>query len=243
MKKLLFISLMFFSVLLAGAAYTWSSGEWSECSAVCGTGTQTRTVVCKDFGDSIVDDSYCSSSPKPDESKLCIADPCNYIWEAGTWGECSEDCGGGTKARVVSCKEAETGNLVDDSNCDSGAKPIEFEACNIEPCAVDEDFVEEDLVDEDVADEELIDENDETQQVDENVTSDDTETPDEVEVKDENQSPDETETPDETEVPDESENNDINITSDDDPSVDETTNDADTTEEKGKSDGCSCLVI
>jgi hypothetical protein len=251
MRKLFFISLMLFSgSLFAGPGYYWDADAWGECSVICGTGTQTRTIVCKDSGGNVIDDSNCDYLTKPDESQACIADPCTYTWETGSWGDCSEDCGGGIRARTVSCKEVETVTIVDDSNCEAGSKPAVSEACNIDPCVVDEDvvdedfveedvvdedFVEEDLVDEDMVDDELVDGNDEMPLIDAN------ETPDEV--VDENQTPDKTQTPDETETPDESQSNDTSVTTDDEPTADEVTDDTDTAEEKDKSNGCSCLII
>ena len=263
MKKLLFISLLLLSgSLFAIPAYSWVTGSWGTCSEVCGGGIQNRIVACEHYEGAIVDDSNCSYSPKPAESQACNTNPCTYEWLTGAWSKCSVTCGTGTKTRDVSCKKVESDTIVADENCALGEKPVLEEVCILDPCTVDEDVVDEDMVDEDVVDEdmvdedmvdeylpceansdpdiivdedatdeELIDENDEMPLIDAN------ETPDEAEVKDEIQ------TPDETETPDESQNNDNSVASDDEPIVDEVMNDADVTEEKDKSDGCSCLII
>jgi hypothetical protein len=46
--------------------YSWWTGDWSECSASCGGGTQTRKVECRDDTSQTVDDTFCSdSAPEP----------------------------------------------------------------------------------------------------------------------------------------------------------------------------------
>lgn len=61
--------------------YKWTTGAWSECSPSCGSGTQTRTVVCtKQNGtsSSTVNDSLCTKfvSAKPSTSQTCTNGPC-----------------------------------------------------------------------------------------------------------------------------------------------------------------------
>ena len=40
-------------------SYSWDIGNWGTCSKTCGTGTQTRTITCKDETDITFTDPYC----------------------------------------------------------------------------------------------------------------------------------------------------------------------------------------
>ncbi|ACL04284.1 Thrombospondin, type 1 repeat protein [Desulfatibacillum aliphaticivorans] len=112
--------------------YSWSAGEWSECSSLCGGGTSTRAVVCLDGSGSVVADSFCTGS-KPQTSQDCNEFACTYVWAIGPWSDCSVHCGGGTSTRTVSCQD-EGGNIVADGFC-TGVKPAVSQACNGDPCS------------------------------------------------------------------------------------------------------------
>ena len=65
--------------------YSWKTGSWSECSAECGGGTQTRTVKCqrshatnKNLDVQAVSDSFCSKAgvTKPNTSQACNTQTC-----------------------------------------------------------------------------------------------------------------------------------------------------------------------
>lgn len=53
-----------------GVASSWDVGDWSSCSADCGTGTQTRTVRCVGLGGMVVSEALCPQ-PAPDSSQAC----------------------------------------------------------------------------------------------------------------------------------------------------------------------------
>ena len=82
----------------------WSDfGPWSECSADCGGGVQTRTRTCTNpapangGADCVGDDT---------ETQLCNTFVCSEDggWsDFGAWSECSADCGGGTQTRSRNC--------------------------------------------------------------------------------------------------------------------------------------------
>lgn len=57
------------------ATYDWNTGGYGTCSATCGGGTQTRTVVCQDNSGNVVDDSYCTEA-KPAVSQDCGTQLC-----------------------------------------------------------------------------------------------------------------------------------------------------------------------
>ena len=56
-------------------SYSWYTGNWSNCSAECGGGTQTRTVYCKRNDNVQVDDNFCSGT-KPISSQSCNIQEC-----------------------------------------------------------------------------------------------------------------------------------------------------------------------
>jgi hypothetical protein len=58
-------------------------------------------------------------------------------WFEGSWGDCSEMCGGGTSTRDVYCEDL-SGNAIPDNYC-SGTKPSSSTSCNIDPCPENSD--------------------------------------------------------------------------------------------------------
>jgi hypothetical protein len=52
----------------------WAAGDWSVCSASCGSGLQTRTVTCLQNGIAVAA-SMCSDPPPPDQ-QVCNLQPC-----------------------------------------------------------------------------------------------------------------------------------------------------------------------
>ncbi|MDO8971013.1 MAG: T9SS type A sorting domain-containing protein [Saprospiraceae bacterium] len=101
-------------------------GTWSECSAACGGGTQTRTR-------SIIQEARNGGAQCPalSESRNCNTQPCPndcVLSDWGPWSECSVSCGGGTRTRTRTI-------LVEAQN---GGAPCgalsETEDCNTQPC-------------------------------------------------------------------------------------------------------------
>ncbi|KAK3927660.1 Protein madd-4 [Frankliniella fusca] len=52
---------------------TWDSGEWSECSATCGAGIQTRPLTCIDSHGAFLDDTACDPLRQPPLTRACAA--------------------------------------------------------------------------------------------------------------------------------------------------------------------------
>mmetsp|Transcript_1664 Transcript_1664/g.3439 ORF Transcript_1664/g.3439 Transcript_1664/m.3439 type:complete len:501 (+) Transcript_1664:84-1586(+) len=78
----------------------WETGSWQQCSAVCGTGQQQRTVKCASGYD-----EDCPASAKPQSSRECTDySGCQYA--VGQWSQCSGRCGEGTQTRPVHCAGA-----------------------------------------------------------------------------------------------------------------------------------------
>lgn len=57
-------------------SYNWFPGVWSSCSASCGTGIQTRNLMCTNQFGSIVTNSFCSSVNSLNATQSCSAPPC-----------------------------------------------------------------------------------------------------------------------------------------------------------------------
>lgn len=120
---------------------SWTPAQWSDCSASCGDGTQTRTVVCALPTGTVVADYLCAAT-KPATVKGCKAKgPCEtWCWNADDWSSCSVSCGpGGYQTRKVVCKSSFRGN-VPFSECEkyaSTTKPADTMSCSAAlPCPV-----------------------------------------------------------------------------------------------------------
>ncbi|XRB10254.1 thrombospondin [Pseudoscourfieldia marina] len=134
--------------------YSYATGSWAVCSASCGGGTQTRSVTCKRSDGQAVADTMCSGT-KPSTSLSCNTQACTtpsttasptttkpadeapttsytYAFSEGSFGSCSESCGGGTRTRTVTCLRSD-GQAVADTMC-SGTKPSTSDSCNNQPC-------------------------------------------------------------------------------------------------------------
>lgn len=113
--------------------YSWDIADWSTCSAACGGGTQTRTVVCRDSENNVTPDGRCPGT-KPATSQICNAQACvdNYTWLIGDWATCSANCGGGTQTRSVICKD-QNGADAADNQCPA-PKPALQQTCNTDAC-------------------------------------------------------------------------------------------------------------
>jgi len=115
----------------------WVADDWSSCSAVCGGGTQTRTVRCVDCNGNTVSDGLCLNTPKPATQQACSNG--EYTWAFNDWSDCSATCGGGTQSRAVYCLDCQ-GNVTSDGYCANQPKPATQQACNTQSCC-DADWV------------------------------------------------------------------------------------------------------
>ncbi|XP_078343629.1 A disintegrin and metalloproteinase with thrombospondin motifs 9-like isoform X3 [Oculina patagonica] len=113
----------------------WTEGDWSSCSVTCGTGQQTRQVICKGE-QGTVEDKKCDPKKKPLTTKSCdLKTTCPY-WFAGKWTECSKSCDTGFKTRQVLCLSGGglVASAVDDSQCSAHTRPVSRKECKIEDC-------------------------------------------------------------------------------------------------------------
>ncbi|XP_071846083.1 thrombospondin type-1 domain-containing protein 4-like isoform X2 [Apostichopus japonicus] len=114
---------------------TWTAGEWTECSATCGSSSRLRQVLCKEQRTqsviTTVPVTNCNQTSRPASAEQCQVPSCPS-WETGEWGECSVDCGTGQQQRRVTCQQ--DGTEVSDRHCADQTKPSEREECDMGSC-------------------------------------------------------------------------------------------------------------
>ncbi|XP_051531405.1 A disintegrin and metalloproteinase with thrombospondin motifs 9 [Myxocyprinus asiaticus] len=113
-------------------SHQWRTGPWGACSSTCAGGFQRRVVVCQD--ENGYPANSCDESTQPIEQRSCESGPCPQ-WFYGSWGECSESCGGGIKTRLVTCQRP-NGERFNDLSCEILDKPPDREQCNTQSCSI-----------------------------------------------------------------------------------------------------------
>ncbi|XP_074405144.1 A disintegrin and metalloproteinase with thrombospondin motifs 7 [Zonotrichia albicollis] len=105
----------------------WRVGTWSKCSRSCGGGTKVRDVHCVDTRDQrLLRPFHCQAGlAQPPAQLPCRSAPC-LDWYTSSWRECSEPCGGGEQARLVTCPEP--------GRCEESLRPNSTRPCNSQPC-------------------------------------------------------------------------------------------------------------
>ncbi|NXK13894.1 PPN protein, partial [Herpetotheres cachinnans] len=116
---------------------TWTTGPWSECSASCGEGVQTRTVTCRTQQGSQAQDFACLMEPKPSATQPCLKENCiqEIGWHIGDWGLCSKSCNSGIRTRQVICADGDS-KFYSPETCKAiqPQKPATLGSCNMQPC-------------------------------------------------------------------------------------------------------------
>ncbi|NWH86147.1 PPN protein, partial [Aegithalos caudatus] len=116
---------------------TWSTGPWSQCSASCGEGVQTRTVTCRTQQGSQAQDFACLMEPKPSATQPCLKENCiqEIGWHVGDWGLCSKSCDSGIRTRQVICADGDS-KFYSPETCKAiqPQKPATLGSCNTQPC-------------------------------------------------------------------------------------------------------------
>ncbi|XP_051579133.1 papilin isoform X1 [Myxocyprinus asiaticus] len=115
------------------AQYRISS--WKQCSVTCGSGQQTRDVVCVGSDVASLEDYMCGNQPRPPRTQACEMPACRSPigWNIGDWGLCSKSCGSGLRERQVICSDRQR-NLYRVEECQASPKPPTVESCNTQPC-------------------------------------------------------------------------------------------------------------
>ncbi|XP_030833073.1 ADAMTS-like protein 1 [Strongylocentrotus purpuratus] len=120
----------------------WHMAGWSECSASCNGGWQTREVRCLRntlLGRSKPRDAgLCKSSglEEPIGRKECNKHPCHNHWVADSWSQCTGECVGvrrSLQTRGILCRSPSQDLLFDDQ-CSLAAKPITERLCINDEC-------------------------------------------------------------------------------------------------------------
>lgn len=150
--------------------FQWFTSQWSNCSAECGKGVQSRRVICAQFeGTSVkaADDEKKCTEKKPEESKECeVKEECPGQWFSGPWSSCDKECGGGKKTRKVLCLA--NGTAISAAKCDEETIEFSSDDCNKQPCLEDEtiplDATSSPITEDDEGEDWCDDEDDESQE-------------------------------------------------------------------------------
>ncbi|XP_048218195.1 papilin isoform X3 [Perognathus longimembris pacificus] len=121
-------------------AFSWSHGSWTDCSAQCGGGHQSRLVFCT-MDNEVYPDHMCQRQPRPADRRPCNLHRCPQTkrWKTGPWAPCSASCGGGSQTRSVYCVSSDGAGgqeAMDEAHCAGlPGKPPSTQACNLHRCA------------------------------------------------------------------------------------------------------------
>ncbi|XP_014394827.1 PREDICTED: papilin [Myotis brandtii] len=120
--------------------FSWSHGSWSDCSAECGGGHQSRPVFCT-IDNEVYPDHMCQHQPRPATRRPCSPHSCPQTqrWKTGPWTPCSASCGGGSQSRSVYCVWSDGAGgeeAMEEVQCAGlPGKPATTQACNLQRCA------------------------------------------------------------------------------------------------------------
>ncbi|XP_061451149.1 thrombospondin type-1 domain-containing protein 4 isoform X2 [Rhineura floridana] len=119
-------------------AKSWFLTEWSDrCSAECGSGVRTRSVICMTNHISSLPLEGCGHN-RPSETTPCDNGPClgKVEWFAGSWSQCSVECGNGTQQREVICirKTENSFDMLNPYECSFLERPPSQQTCYLKPC-------------------------------------------------------------------------------------------------------------
>ncbi|MCJ8733106.1 hypothetical protein PDJAM_G00219270 [Pangasius djambal] len=119
-------------------AKSWFYTDWGEqCSAECGFGVRSRSVVCLSNLVSSVPLEGCGTE-RPPQVQPCNSGPCESRteWFTGPWGQCSAECGTGSQQRTVVCmmKSDDSYAVMPLYECSSLDKPLSQQSCTVKAC-------------------------------------------------------------------------------------------------------------
>ncbi|MGH0146057.1 UNVERIFIED_CONTAM: hypothetical protein FKN15_007600 [Acipenser sinensis] len=118
---------------------SWQVGEFSPCSATCGTGVRERLLHCvrRHKGlTSKLPPSKCPPESALHTSESCTLEPCPASWRSRARSPCSVSCGGGVQQRDVYCAR-DAGTLEEslaEESCGHLPRLEDSEPCNTQLC-------------------------------------------------------------------------------------------------------------
>ncbi|ESN93354.1 hypothetical protein HELRODRAFT_89118, partial [Helobdella robusta] len=118
------------TVQVHGQFSQWT--DWSDCSASCGDGLQTRSRTCTNPAPRNGGRACAGSTA---EERTCMPRPCpvDGMWsDWSAWTECSQSCGDGLKTRVRDCSNPHP--KYEGRHCNG--EGMERVLCNAKPCPV-----------------------------------------------------------------------------------------------------------
>ncbi|XP_053317842.1 thrombospondin type-1 domain-containing protein 4 isoform X1 [Spea bombifrons] len=123
---------------MGACAKSWFLTDWSDrCSAECGEGIRTRSVVCLSNHISSLPLEGCGNN-RPPEATKCDNGPCEgkVEWFTGSWSQCSVECGTGTQQRDVICirKTVDGFTVVKPYECSYLERPPNQQSCHLKSC-------------------------------------------------------------------------------------------------------------
>ncbi|KAM3611671.1 uncharacterized protein V6R79_022270 [Siganus canaliculatus] len=117
----------------------WRSKQ-GACSVTCGGGVANRVLYCAREADGeeeeVLEDSECSSFPKPTAVVSCNTQSCPAKWKVIRTAPCSVSCGLGVAQRTVSCVQFVQGkeSVVSEERCSAAVKPSTTVPCLVQVC-------------------------------------------------------------------------------------------------------------
>eukprot|EP00873_Tetraselmis_striata_P017771 jgi/Tetstr1/438035/TSEL_026662.t2 len=124
---------------ISSSLFYWEMGEWRVCSSLCGGGTQTRRVHCRQKeNNTVVANSNCDGD-RPPFLRACNQIPCEmaelqFREVFSEFSSCSTPCGGGLREQPVLCA-ATGGFLVSQELCSMSPGADAISSCNMQACA------------------------------------------------------------------------------------------------------------